>query len=101
MNEYTVTNGRILHKGALYVAGDVIELDDSFAERLDRFILSNDKSFNSEEKATNDKQEENYDDYTIAELKKLVEKHDVDVIPTGKNGSTIKSDYVRALEKSN
>lgn len=95
MNEYTVTNGRILHKGVLYVAGDVIELEDSYAERLARFISTNVKSSKSK------KPEINYENYTIAELKKIVEKQNIEVVPTGKNGSAIKSDYVRALEKSN
>lgn len=101
MTEYTVSKGRILHKGVMYVEGDVIELDDSFAERLTPYISSVDNTDDTEQSKADEQATVDYNDLTIAELKELVEEQNIDVDPTGKNGSAVKSDYVRALEETN
>lgn len=99
MTEYKVSNGNILYGGAIYRTGSTIDLDNDTAQRLNKYLESIDKKATPK---TEVKQEEvNYDDYTIAELKKLIEKENVEVIPTGKNGSAVKSDYIRALKQSN
>lgn len=99
MTEYKVSNGNILYSGAIYRTGSTIDLDNDTAQRLNKYLESVDKKATPK---TEVKQEEvNYDDYTIAELKKLIEKENVEVVPTGKNGSAVKSDYIRALKQSN
>lgn len=99
MTEYKVNNGNILYGGAIYRTGSTIDLDDDTAQRLNKYLESVDKKATPK---TEVKQKEvNYDDYTIAELKKLIEKENVEVVPTGKNGSAVKSDYIKALKQSN
>lgn len=99
MTEYKVNNGNILYGGAIYRTGSTIDLDDDTAKRLNKYLENVDKKATPK---TEVKQKEvNYDDYTIAELKKLIEKENVEVVPTGKNGSAVKSDYIRALKQSN
>lgn len=98
MSEYKVVKGRIMHRGFIYGVGDVVELDDSQAEYLEQYIASSSDSKQSKEQSKDEVVD--YEEYTIAELKHLVEEKDIDVKPTGKNGSAIKSDYIRALKAS-
>ncbi|WP_433912360.1 hypothetical protein [Staphylococcus sp. LKG3-3] len=104
MAEYKVDNGRILHMGYIYTEGDVIDLDDSVAERLGQYISPVGKAAPVKDKEQSNDDEQgaavDYEEYTIAELKKLVDKENVDVKPTGKKGSAVKSDYIRALTQS-
>lgn len=100
MTEYKVVKGRIMHKGFIYGVGDVVELDDNQAEYLEQYISSNNRD-NKQSKEESKDEVVDYEEYTIAELKNLVEEEDIDVKPTGKNGSAIKSDYIRALKASN
>lgn len=96
MTDYKVTKSNILYDGSIYNIGSIISLDDQTAKRLKRFI----EPFNVTKE---EKQDEvvNYESYTIAELRKIIEERNIDVEPTGKNGSAIKSDYIRALEQAN
>lgn len=104
MTEYKVDNGRILHEGNIYVEGDVIDLDNSIAARLGQYISSVDKTAPKDKEQSNGDERKvtvvDYEEYTIAELKKLVDKENIDVKPTGKKGSAVKSDYIRALTQS-
>lgn len=107
MTEYKVDNGRILHNGFIFVEGDVIDLDDGIAERLGRYISPLSKTAPAAPSKDNEQSNDNehsaavdYDEYTIAELKKLIDKQNVEVKATGKNGSAVKSDYIRALTQS-
>lgn len=103
MAEYKVNNGNILYGGAIYRAGSTIDLDDDTAQRLNKYLESADKKATPEQEVEQDAEqnEVNYEDYTISELKKIVEQENVEVVPTGKSGSAVKSDYIRALKQSN
>lgn len=98
MTEYKVNNGNILYGGAIYRAGSTIDLDDDIAQRLNKYLENADKK--AAPKKEVEKEEVNYEDYTISELKNIVEKENVEVVPTGKNGSAVKSDYIRSLKQS-
>lgn len=104
MTEYKVNNGNILYGGAIYRAGSTIDLDDDTAQSLNKYLESADKKATpkQEEEIVQEevKQEEvNYEDYTISELKEIAENENVEVVPTGKSGSAIKSDYINALKE--
>lgn len=103
MTEYKVNNGNILYGGAIYRAGSTIDLDDDTAQRLNKYLESADKKATPKQEVEQDveQNEVNYEDYTISELKKIVEQENVEVVPTGKSGSAVKSDYIRALKQSN
>lgn len=95
MTEYKVINTNILYGGAIYRSGSTIDLDDDTAQRLNKYLENNDK------KAVPKQEDVNYEELTVTELKKLIEEQNIEVIPTGKNGSAVKSDYIRALKQSN
>lgn len=95
MTEYKVINTNILYGGAIYRSGSTIDLDDDTAQRLNKYLENNDK------KAAPKQEDVNYEELTVTELKKLIEEQSVEVVPTGKNGSAVKSDYIRALKQSN
>lgn len=107
MAEYKVLKGNIMYNGAIYRTGSTIDLDDDTAQRLNKYLESADKKATPEQDVKKDveqnveQNEVNYEDYTISELKKIVEQENVEVVPTGKNGSAVKSDYIRALKQSN
>lgn len=103
MAEYKVLKGNIMYNGAIYRTGSTIDLDDDTAQRLNKYLESADKKATPEQDVEQDveQNEVNYEDYTISELKKIVEQENVEVVPTGKNGSAVKSDYIRALKQSN
>lgn len=101
MTEYKVINTNILYGGAIYRSGSTIDLDDDTAQRLNKYLESVDKKAAPKQEQEIEKEEVNYEDYTISELKKIVENENVEVVPTGKNGSAVKSDYIRALKQSN
>lgn len=103
MAEYKVLKSNIMYNGAIYHTGSTIDLDDDTAQRLNKYLESADKKATPEQDVEQDveQNEVNYEDYTISELKKIVEQENVEVVPTGKNGSAVKSDYVRALKQSN
>lgn len=110
MTEYKVSKGNILYGGAIYRAGSTVDLDDDTAQRLNKYLENADKKAapkqeqevdQAQEVEQEEQEEVNYEDYTISELKKIVEKENVEVVPTGKNGSAVKSDYIRALKQSN
>ena len=104
MAEYKVLKGNIMYDGAIYSAGSTIDLDDDTAQRLNIYLENTDKKETPKqdvEQEEVEQEEVNYEDYTISELKKIVEKENVEVVPTGKSGSAVKSDYIRALKQSN
>lgn len=104
MAEYKVLKGNIMYDGAIYRAGSTIDLDDDTAQRLNKYLENTDKKETPKqdvEQEEVEQEEVNYEDYTISELKKIVEKENVEVVPTGKSGSAVKSDYIRALKQSN
>lgn len=100
MNEYKVKNNNILHKGYVLKAGEVVRLDADEAELLKKFIepLQEHKQQPANDTHADDAPT-NYADKTISELKKLVDRYNLTVEPTGKNGSPVKNDYVKALEQ--
>lgn len=99
MTEYKVNNGNILYGGAIYRAGSTIDLDDDTAQRLNKYLESADKKATPKQEQEVEQEEVNYEDYTISELKEIVENENVEVVPTGKSGSAIKSDYINALKE--
>lgn len=101
MAEYKVNNGNILYGGAIYRAGSTIDLDDDIAQHLNKYLESADKKAIPKQEQEVEHEEVNYEDYTISELKEFVENENVEVVPTGKSGSAVKSDYIRALKQSN
>lgn len=111
MAEYKVLKGNIMYNGAIYRAGSTIDLDDDTAQRLNKYLESADKKATPEQDVEQEVEQDveqdaeqnevNYEDYTISELKKIVEQENVEVVPTGKSGSAVKSDYIRALKQSN
>lgn len=103
MAEYKVLKSNIMYNGFIYRTGSTIDLDDDTAQRLNKYLESADKKATPEREVEQDveQNEVNYEDYTISELKKIVEQENVEVVPTGKSGSAVKSDYIRALKQSN
>lgn len=103
MAEYKVLKSNIMYNGVIYHTGSTISLDDDTAQRLNKYLESADKKATPEQDVEQDveQNEVNYEDYTISELKKIVENENVEVVPTGKSGSAVKSDYIRALKQSN
>ena len=110
MTEYKVLKGNIMYNGGIYRAGSTVDMDDAIAQNLSKYLEAAQAAPKKQpeaekvEQPTNEQetneQDVDYNEYTIAELKKLVEKEDVEVIPTGSKGSAVKSDYVRALQQS-
>lgn len=107
MAEYKVLKGNIIYNGAIYRAGSTIDLDVAIAQNLSKYleVAQDAPEEQPEEQPVEEQpveeQEVNYEDYTISELKEIVEKENVEVVPTGKSGSAVKSDYIRALKQSN
>lgn len=123
MAEYKVLKGNIIYNGGIYRAGSTVDMDDAIAQNLSKYLevaqaapkqqpevekveQPNEEQTNEEpnEEQTNEEQTNeqpvDYNEYTIAELKKIVEKENVEVIPTGSKGSAVKSDYINALQQS-
>lgn len=102
MRLYTVKRARLLYGGEIYPVDSTIELDETFAKSLQHYLVpqssTDDKTRNTDTQA-NDDEDIDYESYTTAQLKALVEERKLDVKPTGKNGGAIKADYIRALEK--
>lgn len=94
MSEY-IAKANILFDGAVYFTGETLHLTDADASRIKRYIEPINKKAEQPQPTKVD-----YDELTTSELKKLVEERDLDVVATGKNGSPIKADYVKALEQS-
>ena len=118
MAEYKVLKGNIIYNGAIYRAGSTVDMDVAIAQNLSEYLeVAQDAPEQQPveqqpveeqpveeqpvEEQPVEEQEVNYEDYTISELKEIVEKENVEVVPTGKSGSAVKSDYIRALKQSN
>lgn len=104
MKQYKVIHANILFDGAVYEVGDVIELTDADASRIQYYIEPSNQGNepHAKEEPTEEPQDQapvDYDDYTTEQLKKIVEERNIDVVATGKKGA-IKSDYVNALLKA-
>lgn len=104
MKQYKVIHANILFDGAVYEVGDVIELTDADASRIQYYIEPSNQGNepHAKEEPTEGTQEQapiDYEEYTTEQLKKLVEERNIDVVATGKKGA-IKSDYVNALLKA-
>ena len=96
MSEY-IAKANILFDGAVYFTGETLHLTDTDASRIKRYIEPiNKKTEQPQPQPT----KVDYNELTTSELKKLVEERNLDVVATGKNGSPIKADYVKALEQS-
>ena len=96
MSEY-IAKANILFDGAVYFTGETLRLTDADASRIKRYIEPiNKKTEQPQPQLT----KVDYNELTTSELKKLVEERNLDVVATGKNGSPIKADYVKALEQS-
>lgn len=125
MAEYKVLKGNIIYNGGIYRAGSTVDMDDAIAQNLSKYLevaqaapkqqpevekveqptneeQTNEEQTNEEQtnEQPNEEQPVDYNEYTIAELKKIVEKENVEVIPTGSKGSAVKSDYIKALQQS-
>ncbi|MCC2087891.1 hypothetical protein KRP69_01560 [Mammaliicoccus sciuri] len=95
MTEYKVVTGNIIVNGVVHTSGAVIELTDEQGNNLSRYIkpTGNNDQTKREEVETVD-----YNELTLSELESMASELDIKVIGTGKNGRTVKKDYVAALE---
>lgn len=110
MTKRQVNTNLLLH-GTVYYENEYVEVTDADALALERFLVplhsnnTNEKvkqtdEVEVEETKNNTKDESvDYSTLKISELRKLVEKKQLDVTPTGKTGA-IKQDYVDALENA-
>lgn len=104
MTKFKVVKTNLLHEGTVYPVGSSIELNDEQAAKLQHYL---ERQYEPDNKAYQDQADttqadtthEDYEDMTISELKKLVEKKNIEVIPSGTNGRTIKADYIKALKQ--
>lgn len=104
MTKFKVVKTNLLHEGTVYPVGSSIELNDEQAAKLQHYL---ERQYEPDNKAYQDQTDttqadtthEDYEDMTISELKKLVEKKNIEVIPSGTNGRMIKADYIKALKQ--
>lgn len=93
MSEYKA-KANILFDGAIYKIGETLSLTDADAAQIARYI----EKVEAPAVKQPQKQDVNYKELTINELKELVEKRELNVEATGKNGHPVKADYIKALE---
>ncbi|RIN44326.1 hypothetical protein [Staphylococcus simulans] len=99
MTKLKVVKTNLLHEGTVYPVGSSIELNDEQAAKLQHYLERQHEPDNKAYQDQADTTHEDYEDMTISELKKLVEKKNIEVIPSGTNGRTIKADYIKALKQ--
>lgn len=99
MTKFKVVKTNLLHEGTVYPVGSSIELNDEQAGKIQHYLERQNESDNKAYQDQADTTHEDYEDMTISELKKLVEKKNIEVIPSGTNGRTIKADYIKALKQ--
>lgn len=99
MTKFKVVKTNLLHEGTVYPVGSSIELNDEQAAKLQHYLERQNEPDNKVYQDQADTTHEDYEDMTISELKKLVEQKNIEVIPSGTNGRTVKVDYIKALEQ--
>lgn len=99
MTKFKVVKTNLLHEGTVYPVGSSIELNDEQAAKLQHYLERQNESDNKEGQPQTETIHDDYEDMTISELKKLVKQKNIEVIPSGTNGRTIKADYIKALKQ--
>ncbi|EGQ3439688.1 hypothetical protein H4N34_000669 [Staphylococcus pseudintermedius] len=91
MNKYIIKDGVIAYKGNIYRKGDLIELEDKYAQSLKPYLDM------SKSNQIDLSQYGDINDLKVSDLQKIVDEFSIEVIPTGKTGP-IRSDYLKALD---
>lgn len=99
MTKFKVVKTNLLHEGTVYPVGSLIELNDEQAGKLQYYLERQNEPYNKTDQTQTETMHNDYEDMTISELKKLIEQKNIEVIPSGTNGRTLKADYIKALEQ--